>query len=173
MNIEIRKLTRKDMSEENVSLIRNADSNYDLEEILSLIGANEFDLYESAWGCFLGGKLIGCCSMKYAYFYDENDEVDEETNQWLWSTGTGWSCASLYLNNVYIVPKYRNKGYASTMISFVMSNYWKVNPGTIYLQCDEELLPFYKRIGFKVVSNNDYYFGEHDWMYSQKPSKTN
>ena len=83
-------------------------------------------------GMYLNGKCIGS-----ALLYNEYDKMA--------------------LTHFIIDKKYRNKGYGSLFLNNIISKYNK----SIYLLCNEYIINFYNRHGFKVIDtcsyNKNYY----------------
>ena len=60
---------------------------------------------DESWGLYLGGKLIGYCTIGYA-----DNECPVITDHELWTPD------SYQLSDVFILPAYRHRGYGSKMV---------------------------------------------------------
>lgn len=81
-----------------------------------------------------------------------------------------------YIQNIYIDPEYRNKGIGTFVLNFVCKSIFeKNNSAMIYLfpraedslrKVKENLLKFYRNLGFKEGEDNDYlYLSSNDELY--------
>ncbi|MBE6803099.1 MAG: GNAT family N-acetyltransferase [Ruminococcaceae bacterium] len=53
------------------------------------------------------------------------------------------------ISGVFTNPLYRGKGYASRCVKAVINQLCKKNVEKVYLWCEEDKIPFYKKLGFK------------------------
>lgn len=53
------------------------------------------------------------------------------------------------ISGVFTNPLYRGKGYASQCVKAVINQLCKKNVEKVYLWCEEDKIPFYKKLGFK------------------------
>ena len=60
---------------------------------------------------------------------------------------------SYWMTDIFIFPEWRNKGIGSLLINFVME-YSKKNLPNLHLACYENLITFYKKKGWKILSKD-------------------
>ncbi len=77
---------------------------------------------------------------------DNNDLIDEMyENPKMHNEDGKWQI----IFGVNTHPEYRNKGYASELISLFIEDARKQNRKGLVLTCKEKLIPFYSKFGFK------------------------
>ncbi len=88
---------------------------------------------ECVWGLWLNNKIIGYCTLGYAegVIYSANSD-------------------DLLLSDVYILSKYRRKGYGLYFLQRVLRN---INNLVFAEIMDSRLLYFYSKLGFQEISN--------------------
>lgn len=130
MNITIHAL-----DELNVEEVKHIDkySGFNVHTML------DSDAY--AWGIFSNNKLIGYCTLGYA---DVLNNAEFEVN-----------VDDLLLSDVFIIKEYRDKGLATLLINYVLTN--AASNVFVYATIlDIKLKHYYKRFGFETVNNDDY-----------------
>jgi len=55
-----------------------------------------------------------------------------------------------HVEDVAVLPEYRNKGVARTIVDYIVQFCWKLDCYKIVLECDEKLIPLYEHSGFKT-----------------------
>ena len=118
-----------------IDIVRNK---YDIIHLDKLAGQFVLDNFgiesECVWGIWLDREIIGYCTLGFAEGVLKNANYTD-----------------YLLSDVFIVPKYRNKGYATLFLQEVLSQVY----APIYAQLlDKELINFYSRFDF--VSITDY-----------------
>lgn len=65
------------------------------------------------------------------------------------------SYSNLCINNVYVLPEYRGQGIAKKLINHMMSHVMETKSylSRINLFCEIHLIPFYKSLGWSLVSS--------------------
>lgn len=83
---------------------------------------------------------------------------------------------NICINNVYVIPEYRNKGIAKQLIKYMMNHVKNNRPmlDKINLFCEEHLIDFYKSLGWKLFSNTPTltYWYEMIWDLNNKLNKS-
>ncbi len=54
------------------------------------------------------------------------------------------------ISGVFTNPLYRGKGYATQCVKALINQLYKQNVSKIYLWCEEDKIPFYKKTGFDI-----------------------
>ena len=117
-----------------VDILRNASDikhldRYSYRSVYDNFGADS----ECVYGLWLNNKIIGYCTLGYA------DGV-------LYNVGAD----DLLLSDVYILSKYRKKGYGLYFLQRVLKN---INVPVYAEILEDGLLYFYSKLGFKLISN--------------------
>jgi len=138
-NFYVRPLCRKDLSQ---VLAIDAVSG---SQINDLAGDYETpDDNDSSYGAFLGKKLIGYLSAGGADILEEDLEEKIEGDARL-------------ISDVFILARYRENGYATKMLNWVLENNEGIIENGAYLEIlDDDLEEFYNRFGFKMIDGSDY-----------------
>ena len=99
---------------------------------------------DESWGLYLGGKLIGYCTIGYA-----DNECPVITDHELWTPD------SYQLSDVFILPAYRHRGYGSKMVKeAIKGRYVSEGKRPVFLQVlNAKLQAFYRMIGFYEIRN--------------------
>ena len=95
-----------------------------------LIPKPEYDLFGllgQLYSIEVNNKQIGCIEINV----DNND---------------------LYVQNIYINPKFRNQGYGTEVLNSLFD---KFDIRKINLNCSNELISFYERLNFKLIKSKD------------------
>ncbi len=102
------------------------------------------DNTDYAWGIFKNDELIGYCTIGYAD--DIGDIIEKHPEH---------TDDSLLISDVYIKPKFRDRGYGTYLLTEVIHNRWKLDgyKNTVYLVVMyDKLVYFYGKIGFKSLN---------------------
>lgn len=112
----------------NVSDIKHLDR-YSYRFVYDNFGTDS----ECVYGLWLNNKIIGYCTLGYADGVLYNANADD-----------------LLLSDVYILSKYRNKGYGLYFLQRVLKN---INVPVYAEILEDGLLYFYSKLGFKLISD--------------------
>lgn len=125
----------------NVTLMDN-ESGFHVSQQVRDLCDNEFNDY--SWGLYLGGVLIGYCTIGYA------DDVPETIEN-----HPAYVDDCYLLSDVYVCPSYRNLGYGLKMIKEVIENRWSSEEKLpVFLECfDDRVQSFYRKAGFSRVED--------------------
>lgn len=109
-----------------------------------------------AWGLFADSKLIGYCSI------GEAEDVSAVISSY-----PGYTCDSLILSDVFVLPEYRKQGLGLYMVEQVIKERNKEN-NLIFLKpfCDS-LGYFYDKLGFRYIDGNEEMVWDHDAICSE------
>ena len=109
-----------------------------------------------AWGLFADSKLIGYCSI------GEAEDVSAVIENY-----PGYTCDSLILSDVFVLPEYRKQGLGLYMVEQVIDERNKEN-NLIFLKpfCDS-LGYFYDKLGFRYIDGNEEMVWDHDAICSE------
>ena len=99
-----------------------------------------------AWGIFKNetNELMGYCTIGCA---DDTSDIIEKHPE--------HTDDSLLISDVYIKPKFRDRGYGTYLLTEVIHNRWKLDgyKNTVYLVVMyDKLVYFYGKIGFKSLN---------------------
>lgn len=123
------KTTIRSLNENDRKQVEEIDQ-FSCRDVASMI-----DSVDYAWGVFKNDELIAYCTMGGA------DELDVEDGAWL-------------LSDLYVKEEYRNQGYASQLIDYVIEENVPNHDHSVYLVClDERLINFYENLGFKHLED--------------------
>lgn len=107
------------------------------------------DNEDYAWGAFLDGKLIGYCTTGYAD--NCGDAIEKHPKH---------GCDSILLSDVFILPEYRRKKYATMMIKEALDlrHQCDGNPNeNVFLTVlYDGLAALYEPLGFTFIDNNEH-----------------
>jgi len=116
-----------------------------IHQLISLVHINPMGL---SWQRFIlaidsQGRMIGCGQLK------------------------PHSDGSLELASIAVLPEWRSKGVARTIIEYLL----QLHPATLYLTCRAELGPLYQKFGFQVVNSTELptYFKRISWLVNLFP----
>lgn len=109
-----------------------------------------------AWGLFADSKLIGYCSI------GEAEDVSAVISSY-----PGYTCDSLILSDVFVLPEYRKQGLGLYMVGQVINERNKEN-NLIFLKpfCDS-LGYFYDKLGFRYIDGNEEMVWDHNAICSE------
>ena len=109
-----------------------------------------------AWGLFADSKLIGYCSI------GEAEDVSAVIENY-----PGYTCDSLILSDVFVLPEYRKQGLGLYMVEQVINERNKEN-NLIFLKpiCDS-LGYFYDKLGFRYIDGNEEMVWGHNAICSE------
>lgn len=109
-----------------------------------------------AWGLFADSKLIGYCSI------GEAEDVSAVISSY-----PGYTCDSLILSDVFVLPEYRKQGLGLYMVEQVIKERNKEN-NLIFLKpfCDS-LGYFYDKLGFRYIDGNEEMVWDHNAICSE------
>lgn len=116
-----------------------------VERLDALSGNDVADwLYDenSAWGAFLNEELVGYCTIGDACIGDE--EIENHP---------AYSFDSLLLSDVYILPEYRGRKYASQLIETAIEGRRESNETVFLTVLSLELGRLYKPLGFTFIED--------------------
>lgn len=71
-----------------------------------------------------------------------------------------YSQCCCHIEDVGVHPNYRHKGYGSVIVQYCVDAAKQYNCYKIKLNCSDELLVFYTKLGFQVCDNHMYIKGE-------------
>lgn len=102
------------------------------------------DNEDYSWGLFLDNVLIGYCSTGYA---DDCGRIIETYN--------GYTHDALLLGDVFIIPEFRHKGYATYFIEEVLKLRNPNDKELVFLMyMYDSLKKFYEKMGFQHIEDN-------------------
>ena len=84
-------------------------------------------------------QIVGYCSMNYNDYLSNESDKDRQKY-------------TLWLSDVYVWEKFRNRGIAKNLIDKVNETAKQMNT-QIYLACETELIKFYTNQGWKLLTN--------------------
>lgn len=117
-----------------VDILRNASDIKHLDRYSYRFVYDNFGIdSECIWGIWLNNKIIGYCTLGYAdgVIYSANSD-------------------DLLLSDVYILSKYRRKGYGLYFLHRVFRN---INVPVYAEIMEDNLFYFYSKLGFQKISD--------------------
>lgn len=137
--VSVKPLRKQDLK--NVTLMDN-ESDFHVSQQVRDLCDNVFNDY--SWGLYLGGVLIGYCTIGYA------DDVPETIEN-----HPAYVDDCYLLSDVYVCPSYRNLGYGLKLIKEVIENCWSSEEKLpVFLECfDDRVQSFYRKAGFSRIED--------------------
>lgn len=129
----IRPLTKMDVPQ--VMILDSMSGNY----VQQWLDDTDQETAENAyaWGCFLGTKLIGYCTIGGA----DDLPVAKDCKKYTYD--------SLLLSDVFVLPEYRHKGYGTNMVATAITKRTKQTHENVFLTLlHDDLHTFYEKAGF-------------------------